>query len=268
MRHNASTEFVFHLLSGTNSERCKKRADTAECFGRAKVLGYTFDPEKKRCERLFHGGCDWLANLYTERKDCEGECKDYIKYPCKQPILRGHACSDRQSKIVYGFNVTSGKCEKFQYSGCGGNGNNFNQKIECWEVCQEEVRNKCNFPIDEGSPCGQATSQTCYGYNQQTRRCERFHYKGCFGFPNRFATRQECWSQCGVHRGSKCLMGRRTQKKGYLFPEHFYDFASDVCRPFSFIYGRISDPNRFMTYEDCQHQCRADFKGYTKHYDP
>lgn len=78
MRHNASTEFVFHLLSGTNSERCKKRADTAECFGRAKVLGYTFDPEKKRCERLFHGGCDWLANLYTERKDCEGECKGKV----------------------------------------------------------------------------------------------------------------------------------------------------------------------------------------------
>ena len=33
------------------------------------------------------------------------------------------------------FNAQSGKCEKFYYSGCGGNENNFRTEAECRKMC-------------------------------------------------------------------------------------------------------------------------------------
>lgn len=36
------------------------------------------------------------------------------------------------------FNVTSGKCEKFIYGGCEGNGNNYHQKKQCEVACRSE----------------------------------------------------------------------------------------------------------------------------------
>ena len=37
------------------------------------------------------------------------------------------------------YEVASGSCEKFQYSGCGGNGNRFHVREQCEELCMKEI---------------------------------------------------------------------------------------------------------------------------------
>ena len=59
-----------------------------------------------------------------------GSCK------CAQPKDTG-SCQDATSapSEKYFYNTEADKCDKFQYSGCGGNGNNFQTKIECQAEC-------------------------------------------------------------------------------------------------------------------------------------
>ncbi|KAG5449831.1 Kunitz-type serine protease inhibitor 4 [Clonorchis sinensis] len=35
----------------------------------------------------------------------------------------------------FAFNPQTGQCELFYYGGCGGNGNNFESREECMEMC-------------------------------------------------------------------------------------------------------------------------------------
>lgn len=37
----------------------------------------------------------------------------------------------------YWHNPATGECEQFQYSGCGGNDNNFKQQIDCQTACRD-----------------------------------------------------------------------------------------------------------------------------------
>ncbi|CAL8109448.1 unnamed protein product [Orchesella dallaii] len=40
------------------------------------------------------------------------------------------------------FNSATKTCEQFQYSGCGGNGNRFSEKMECENLCGADSKNK------------------------------------------------------------------------------------------------------------------------------
>ena len=39
------------------------------------------------------------------------------------------------------FDSASGQCKKFNYGGCGGNGNNFEDEYECKITCTGIIRN-------------------------------------------------------------------------------------------------------------------------------
>ncbi|EPB70255.1 Kunitz/Bovine pancreatic trypsin inhibitor domain protein [Ancylostoma ceylanicum] len=52
---------------------------------------------------------------------------------CLKPVDRGN-CNLRYQR--YRFNPDTEKCETFQYSGCGGNRNNFPTKTGCTKVCK------------------------------------------------------------------------------------------------------------------------------------
>lgn len=41
------------------------------------------------------------------------------------------------SEIAFGYNKTSGRCKRFEYSGCGGNDNRYCTMDECRSVCGE-----------------------------------------------------------------------------------------------------------------------------------
>ncbi|XP_024857149.1 kunitz-type protease inhibitor 4 isoform X2 [Bos javanicus] len=54
---------------------------------------------------------------------------------CKMPLNFG-SCYDIQFRYFY--NITSGLCESFVYTGCDGNLNNYRLKIECQMTCEKK----------------------------------------------------------------------------------------------------------------------------------
>ncbi|XP_040837160.1 kunitz-type protease inhibitor 4 [Ochotona curzoniae] len=65
-------------------------------------------------------------------------CGD-LKDPCKLDVNYG-SCYEKHVSFFY--NKSSKACERFVYSGCNGNLNNFRLKIECDVACVEEYRQK------------------------------------------------------------------------------------------------------------------------------
>ena len=54
---------------------------------------------------------------------------------CSLPLEQGKC----RAKIErWGFNPHSGQCVQFIYGGCGGNGNNFETKTACEQLCLSE----------------------------------------------------------------------------------------------------------------------------------
>lgn len=49
-------------------------------------------------------------------------------------------------KIYWGWDEGSRQCVQFQYSGCGGNDNRFETRLECEGICADP----CTVPPDEG----------------------------------------------------------------------------------------------------------------------
>ncbi|XP_049909483.1 thrombin inhibitor hemalin-like isoform X1 [Epinephelus moara] len=91
----------------------------------------------------------------------------------------------------YFYNSTSMRCETFIYGGCGGNRNNFKNKIECMQRCHpKEV---CNAPPETG-PCKAHFEN--YFYNSISKSCEKFVYGGCLGNHNNFKDERECMQRC------------------------------------------------------------------------
>ena len=46
----------------------------------------------------------------------------------------------------WGWDAELGRCVEFEYSGCGGNDNRFERRVECEQVCADP----CTLPPDEG----------------------------------------------------------------------------------------------------------------------
>jgi hypothetical protein len=60
---------------------------------------------------------------------------------CEIPMEIG-VCLDNDVEVERWFyNLTSNTCEKFMYSGCGGNLNNFKSQAVCERICVTEKVN-------------------------------------------------------------------------------------------------------------------------------
>ncbi|KAL1468575.1 hypothetical protein MTO96_025319 [Rhipicephalus appendiculatus] len=153
------------------------------------------------------------------------------------------------------YNSTSFRCETFYYGGCLGNANKFDSLAECNRKCREYVPSNCAYPIKSGHSCANGPEEVVFGYNTQTRRCERFVYSGCGGYPNKFRSAGECWKACGQNSGSKCMEPGPKNSLG-LVKKYYYDIQTDSCKtsrysPFS------SKMNRFDSLADCEKECKG-----------
>merc|ERR1711872_1085174 len=96
--------------------------------------------EKGTCREFVYGGCGGNLNNFVTKAKCESVCgglrsmrsRDSLVNRCESPADPG-PCYMAIPRFFY--NVKSFKCEPFTYGGCGGNGNNFESKIECEETC-------------------------------------------------------------------------------------------------------------------------------------
>ncbi|KAM9851119.1 tissue factor pathway inhibitor-like [Aulostomus maculatus] len=92
------------------------------------------------------------------------------------------------------FNVDTGRCDLFEYGGCGGNTNNFETLEACEETCVvSEDKSPCHLPEAPG-PCRGLVTR--YLFDSLTQQCRHFFYGGCFGNANNFRSMAECQSKC------------------------------------------------------------------------
>ena len=99
------------------------------------------------------GGCQGNGNNFRSIKQCEKTC-EYTNGDSTAPIIKPNKTKQAKNKEIicnlpkmngsckgfgrkyrYFFNKDKNKCQRFRYSGCGGNGNNFKTKKHCLSKC-------------------------------------------------------------------------------------------------------------------------------------
>ncbi|XP_015263131.1 PREDICTED: kunitz-type protease inhibitor 2 [Gekko japonicus] len=153
------------------------------------------------------------------------------------------------------YNATSQACQEFIFGGCGGNGNNFGSKKECFWTCvrggEEETagtpltdQRGAEKPATEAAPTSShrrhrpaedtirfqehcaaprvtgrcRASFPRWFFDMETRTCKMFIYGGCGGNRNNYLLEEDCLSQCAAGGGE--LPGEEdSSAHGRLFPD-------------------------------------------------
>ncbi|KAH3844438.1 hypothetical protein DPMN_086696 [Dreissena polymorpha] len=149
---------------------------------RASLPRYFYNYNTGYCEQFSYGGSlkvpsvvlkhSLFTTFFPELTAAEGSCENNRLINVPLPSL------------MYFYNSQTGRCEEFQYNGCGGNRNRF---VYCRAprrpgLQQRTVAYPANFFAGSNDP--------------DTRNCRTFRYGGCQGNRNNFATDQECTATC------------------------------------------------------------------------
>lgn len=131
-----------------------------------------------------------------------------ISDACDLPLVVG-PCNG--TVLQYYYEKSADACYTYDYGGCLGNKNRF----ENLEVCERRCKQRrpepqppvteviqssaiCSAPPDAG-PCNQDV--TAYYYDKDMSTCQAFIYGGCEGNSNRFQTEEQCERLCGSFQG-------------------------------------------------------------------
>ncbi|XP_040083712.1 tissue factor pathway inhibitor [Oryx dammah] len=136
---------------------CFLEEDVGICRGY--ITRYFYNKESKQCERFTYGGCLGNLNNFESLEECKNTCEDtlndiqvddnrtQVDAPSKKPssfeLNRPSWCLTPADRGLCRANVTRfyynsviGKCHTFEYSGCGGNENNFTSRKACFRACE------------------------------------------------------------------------------------------------------------------------------------
>ncbi|XP_068083649.1 papilin [Anabrus simplex] len=251
-------------------EYCFLPNDQGPCSGA--TAQWFYDSRDGACKQFLYGGCQGNQNRFASQQECESRCEN-VQDVCELPQVVG-PCDGIFRQWYYNRDTDS--CEAFDYGGCQGNGNRFNDQKGCEERCkkhlatpgpdasslivttQDSFENEvkpsdiCSIPVDAG-PCQEQI--TAWYYNTANSKCEAFIYGGCGGSANRFGSEEQCERQCGAFRGQDvCRIPHDSGKCRSEFQKWYFDISSRTCK--LFIYGGCNgNGNRFSTIEECESIC-------------
>ncbi|XP_078278920.1 tissue factor pathway inhibitor 2 isoform X1 [Rhinoraja longicauda] len=119
------------------SSKCWQTQEPGRC--RAYFRRYFYNFKMGMCEEFVYGGCNGNGNNFKDQYSCQLECNPSSLIPsfCTKPKDRG-ACKANIPRLY--FNPDSYSCEKFSYTGCGGNDNNFSTLKSCQKICRPRAR--------------------------------------------------------------------------------------------------------------------------------
>ncbi|XP_069771757.1 tissue factor pathway inhibitor 2 isoform X2 [Narcine bancroftii] len=120
-----------------NSNKCHLPPESGRC--RAYFKRYFYNTATGMCEEFVFGGCSGNANNFKDISTCQLECNPISLIPsfCTEIKDRGTCAANI---LRYYFNQDIHRCERFSYTGCGGNDNNFITLKDCRKICQPRNR--------------------------------------------------------------------------------------------------------------------------------
>ncbi|XP_060596375.1 papilin-like isoform X2 [Ruditapes philippinarum] len=223
-----------------------------------------FNSKTCRCEPFKWNGCG-NANNFLTKEWCNVNCgcfqcniqTDICDLPIKPNGGGPTVCLAYIPS--YGYNMNTCRCEKFIYSGCGGNANRFSTMVECERRCGDNncyTKVFCNLQADVGR-CDDKITR--YAYNTKTCQCEKFIWGGCGGNTNNFKTIEECLNSCGGYNKceeptSTCLLPKDVGPCEARTLRYYYDKIDCKCK--SFLYGGCGgNKNNFLNIATCRRVC-------------
>lgn len=207
-------EIIFFYTSTTTKDKqvCNLTplpGHTCFGFGYAFYGGkhYYYDKTTKTCEEFTYNGCGGSDNRFDSKKDCMKLCNPpKPKIDCQSKPNEGIKCGSRGrlpgARIYY--DASENRCRQFDYLGCGGNNNNYDNYLQCEHTCNKKkvhqlvTYSPCHQSLDKGSSSCGKSSELRYYFDKTTLKCRQFEYRGCGGNENQFKYMSHCNQKCGV----------------------------------------------------------------------
>lgn len=152
----------------------------------------------KICYPYDYTGCDTseTANRFDTNKECQEICVNANTVPnnqeeinevvlsadfepnselfiCDLPMESGN-CSQRVNKWYY--DQHSKYCREFQFTGCNGNGNKFETRKQCTQICEQPKRREICHSNKFQGPCHDFEQR--WYHDAPTKSCQQFKYGG------------------------------------------------------------------------------------------
>lgn len=242
---------------------CEQYSDPGPC--KKSYQRWYFSKSELACKPFIYGGCKGNDNNFATEKECIHKCAAFYKEEediCHQPQEIGSCYHFRERWF---FNANEERCQRFYYSGCGGNDNNFASLAECEKQCvktgvegtpdEQFIIEYCSLNSDSGSCSGK---EAMWFYDKDGV-CKQFIYGGCKGNGNRFHTKKECESKCGPSQDI-CLLPKIRGPCSGSFVQWYFDSNSNECFEFHYS-GCQGNGNRFSDKDTCELQCKKGIKG-------
>jgi papilin len=172
------------------------------------------------------------------------------------PTLFGN-CNEAYEK--WSYDVKTGTCKQFTYSGCNGNLNQFDTKQACEYTCQglkpfdKEIPTAiCHEPKVTGT-CSEKIQR--WYFNQTTQMCDQFTFTGCNEVgANNFEDEYSCRSVCNADEINPCVLPSDIGSGDNYQLFYYYNRDKKYCQ--GFYYGGFDgNANRFKTIDDCEMVC-------------
>ncbi|CAF4986742.1 unnamed protein product, partial [Rotaria socialis] len=153
---------------------------------------------------------------------------------------------------MWAYDRQQGKCVRFWYGNCEGNGNRFETEQQCQETCISPKGIEVCLLSKVTGPCHANANR--YYYDREKEECQQFHYGGCNGNANNYETMEKCQSSCVKETVDQCTQPVEVGPCKGEFTRYFYDVVTGQCR--SFMYGGCKkNKNNFVTLKDCLKVC-------------